>query len=186
MQQFKITLLNEKKSSYKKSLLVLIILNFFAFLFFAWISGDSDTRYKSIFASGCIAISLLLDLVLKNWKKADFKSAAIILAILFYIRLHYYWLAFALILISLLFLLATRDLVVHVSDKAVYFPSLPRKVISWGQLNSILAKDGILTIDLKNNKLIQVHVDESKTSIIEKEFNDFCKKQLQSPPTETF
>jgi ABC-type phosphate/phosphonate transport system permease subunit len=180
MQPYKITLQNEKKSSYKKSLIVLIILNFFAFLFLAWIAADSDTRSKSFFASGGLALSLLLDILLKNWKKADFKSAAIILAILYYIRLHYYWLAFALLLISLLFLLATRDLVVHVSAKAVYFPSLPRKIISWGQLNSILVKDGILTIDLKNNKLIQVHVDESKTSTDEKEFNEFCSKQLQS------
>ena len=42
-----------------------------------------------------------------------------------------------------------------------------------------MLKDGLLTIDSKDNKVIQQLIDEEKTKIDEKEFNDFCKDQLR-------
>jgi hypothetical protein len=41
-------------------------------------------------------------------------------------------------------------------------------------------KDGVLTIDFKNNKIIQQSIDEARSSVNEKEFNEFCQKQLQA------
>ncbi len=55
----------------------------------------------------------------------------------------------------------------------------------WNDLNNAILKDGILTIDFKNNKIIQQQIDELSASINEKEFNDFCKQQLATSNHET-
>jgi hypothetical protein len=42
----------------------------------------------------------------------------------------------------------------------------------------VLIKDNVLTIDFKNNKLIQKDINEPVTASIEAEFNGFCSEQL--------
>ncbi|MEO5892804.1 MAG: hypothetical protein ABIQ31_21320 [Ferruginibacter sp.] len=49
----------------------------------------------------------------------------------------------------------------------------------WNEFSNIILKDNLLTIDFKNNKLIQVSIDESKMTIDEKEFNEFCSHFMQ-------
>jgi hypothetical protein len=127
MQQFRITLRNDKRKSYKASLVVLIILSLLSFLFLAYITKNSEVRDMSFYAAGCIAVSIILDVLIKNKKRVDFKSAAILFAILYYIRLQYYWMALAMIILSLLFSLAIRSLIVYVSEE-ISLSSFSRKV----------------------------------------------------------
>jgi hypothetical protein len=42
----------------------------------------------------------------------------------------------------------------------------------------VILKDGILTIDFRNDKLIQQEISES---INEPEFNEFCRDSLSGP-----
>ena len=43
-----------------------------------------------------------------------------------------------------------------------------------------MMKDGLLTLDFKNNKLIQVFINKDRNDhdIDESDFNDFCRRQL--------
>jgi hypothetical protein len=41
-----------------------------------------------------------------------------------------------------------------------------------------MIKDGLLTIDFKNNRIIQQQIANISSGIDEKEFNDFCRQQL--------
>jgi hypothetical protein len=53
--------------------------------------------------------------------------------------------------------------------------------ISWSELNNVVLKDGLLTIDFKNNKLFQQEVDDQEDDDYdgsEDEFNAFCHQQL--------
>ena len=75
-------------------------------------------------------------------------------------------------------ILAHRKLKLTVSENKIDYPSFPRKVIEWNEITNLVLKDGLVTIDFKNNKLIQQLIDEKKMTIDEKEFNDFCKQQL--------
>jgi hypothetical protein len=55
------------------------------------------------------------------------------------------------------------------------------KTINWGELNRVILKDDILTIDYKNNKLIQVHTDTEDNDDYEvgaDEFNAYCQNRL--------
>jgi hypothetical protein len=42
----------------------------------------------------------------------------------------------------------------------------------------MVIKDGLFTVDFKNNRLIQQAVDEGVSTVNEKVFNEFCSKQL--------
>lgn len=84
------------------------------------------------------------------------------------------------IFLSVLYVISKKDLVVRTSEEEINYPSLPQRRITWNELNNVILKDGLLTIDFKNNRFIQQFIDESKTSVIEKEFNDFCSRQLKA------
>ena len=185
MQQYSITLRNEKKRSYGISFLVLAGLNFIAFIFLAYVSNEALTRNKSLFAAGSVAACIGLYFIIKNKTRIYFLYAAILLAAIFFASLRYFIPALIQVVVLLLFLQAVRELVVTVSGQSVSYPSFPRKNFTWDQLNNLLLKDGLLTIDLKNNKLVQQPVDENETSINETEFNEFCRKQLQPASAET-
>jgi hypothetical protein len=50
--------------------------------------------------------------------------------------------------------------------------------LEWGEINNALIKDGLITIDQKNNKLFQKEIDSGVSLHVEKEFNDFCRQQI--------
>jgi hypothetical protein len=71
------------------------------------------------------------------------------------------------------------------SDKSILFTQnhvRPRVLfgqrIEWSTLSNVILKDNVLTIDYKNNKLLQQEIDDSISLINEQEFNDFCRLQL--------
>ena len=63
-------------------------------------------------------------------------------------------------------------------DEEIIFNSLPKRRVSWDQLNNVVLKDGLLTIDFTNNKLFQKETSTTVNARTEQEFNDFCKAQL--------
>ena len=63
----------------------------------------------------------------------------------------------------------------------IVFNSLPKKRYSWTDINHIVLKDGLLTIDFSNNKLIQKELESFPTIKLEEEFNAFCKNRLSHP-----
>ena len=50
-------------------------------------------------------------------------------------------------------------------------------VYEWEQFGNIILKDNLLTLDFKNNKVLQLEVDQ-KVTIDEKTFNDFCAGKI--------
>ena len=59
------------------------------------------------------------------------------------------------------------------------FNTVPKKKYLWDQVANVVLKEGILTIDLKNNKLIQKEIDADISEADEQDFNDFCRHQLK-------
>jgi hypothetical protein len=47
----------------------------------------------------------------------------------------------------------------------------------WNDFNNVVLKDNLLTLDFKNNKVLQLETEES-TSIDEKVFNTFCAGKI--------
>ena len=53
--------------------------------------------------------------------------------------------------------------------------NFPQKEYSWEMLDNVMLRDNILTIDLKNNTLIQLEIE---SNINEIQFNEFAQQQL--------
>jgi hypothetical protein len=53
-----------------------------------------------------------------------------------------------------------------------------KKHYEWSFIHNVVLKDGLLTIDYKNNKIFQKELEEETTPVLEKEFNEFCSSQL--------
>jgi hypothetical protein len=55
--------------------------------------------------------------------------------------------------------------------------NFPKREFDWSVLNNVVLKDYILTLDFKNNKLVQAEIENK--DVDEKEFNSFAAFQLQ-------
>lgn len=65
-----------------------------------------------------------------------------------------------------------------VSESNVILPGLMgQRIVEWSLLANLIKRDDLLTLDFKNNRLIQVQVTNSD-DIPEDEFNQFCQRQL--------
>jgi len=180
MDKFEIALKNEKRKSINTSLLVIIFLNIIAFLFVAYIAEEDKSRNIALFAAGFVTIALLLNFFLKKRIEYDGKIVVIALIIYFYLRTHLYFPALAMVIMTALYFITTKVPVVVFTKKGISYPSFPKKNIHWPALNNVILKDGLLTIDFKNNKLIQQYVETESADVNEQEFNEFCRQQLIS------
>jgi hypothetical protein len=54
-----------------------------------------------------------------------------------------------------------------------------KKKYSWDNCSNIIVKDGLLTIDFKNNHLLQLPIDENISVIKLNEFNSFVLKKIE-------
>ena len=81
-------------------------------------------------------------------------------------------------LFMILHIAALQKPIVSINESRVLYPSFPKKKIDWQELSNLIIKDGLLTIDFKNNRIIQQYIADRSSTINEKEFNDFCQQQL--------
>ncbi len=64
-------------------------------------------------------------------------------------------------------------------DDGIVFNSFPQKKYAWSEVQNVILKFGILTIDLKNNKIIQGDVNDEVPKQVEIDFNEYCKSKLE-------
>jgi len=67
------------------------------------------------------------------------------------------------------------------SQKEIMINGFFKKRIDWEELNQVIIKDDILTIDFKNNKLIQSETDDEDDydyEVGDDEFNTFCRNRI--------
>jgi hypothetical protein len=64
------------------------------------------------------------------------------------------------------------------STEAITFNTFPFKNYVWLELNNVMLKDNMLTLDFADNKIIQKETETDISPETEKEFNEFCQAQL--------
>lgn len=183
MQKFELILKNERVKSYKTLFLLFIFLNFGFLLAIAF-----STEVKSVWS--IVGLCLLMSaggfaaqhFLKKKNKEYSGRGAAVVFILIAYVSLTNWWAAVGIAAVSFLYVISIRNLVVYINPKEIIYPSFPKKHLAWMDLNNMVLKDGILTIDFKNNRVAQSEVinGENDYDIDEKEFNDFCRLQLQT------
>lgn len=185
MQQFEFTLPNEKKRSYNRFALLLIILSGLS-VAINHLSGGIHPPFKGsvfFFISLLLLICQFLVIIGNDVHRFLILFIAGSLAISFYWYFYGPWWAGLLYLIlTLLYVLAQRKLKVEIDQQQIIYPSFPKQIIRWDELNNLVLKDGLLTIDFKNDKIIQQYPDLKTNPVNEQEFNEFCQQQLHQNP----
>ena len=176
MKQFELILKNEKEVSYNRISIFLLILNLAGLLFITYLKD-----FKSLvpFFMATIAIFSAFIAFYSRYKseRSPLTGAFFVLSLAWI--LADYWVVGVLnFLFMILHIAALQKPIVSVSENQVIYPSFPRKKIDWQELSNLIIKDGLLTIDFKNNKIIQQQIADISSTIDEKEFNDFCRQQL--------
>ena len=176
MKQFELILKNEKEVSYKRISIFLLILNLVGLLFITYLK---DFKSWGPFIMAAIAIfSVFIALYFRNKSERSPLTGAFFVLSLAWILAGYWVVGLLNFLFMILHIAALQKPIVSVSERQVIYPSFPKKKIDWQQLSNLILKDGLLTIDFKNNRIIQQHIADISSTIDEKEFNDFCRQQL--------
>ena len=176
MKQYDLVLKNEKERSYRRISIFLLIINFISIVFVTYLKGF--TKWGPLIIALIAAFSVFASIYFKNKNERITFAASFFLFSLAWQTANY-WVPAALNLVLLILNgFASQKPIVSITEEQISYPAFPKKQISWKDLNNVILKDGLLSIDLKNNKLIQQLVDETQTRIDEKEFNEFCIQQL--------
>ena len=180
MQQFEIILKNEKYRLYDRFAIFIFLLNTAGIIFTFFLTGRTSIEN----AAGIITLlSLIAALIIYTGtypkiKKEYYFLFATLFASLYWILLGIWWLGVLMALLASLYIFSKKKPVVYISLQQIKYPSFPVRTIQWQQLNNLILKEGLLTIDFKNNKFIQQTIEENNNSINEQDFNDFCQQQL--------
>jgi hypothetical protein len=75
-----------------------------------------------------------------------------------------------------------RPLEIGFDHDRVVVNTLFKRRFDWGMFNNVILKDGLLTLDFKDNRLLQREVvdDEEEDDADEEEFNAYCRSRLDS------
>ena len=90
---------------------------------------------------------------------------------------------FALLVFAAVYLIVTlvkgKSTTVLFSQEGVHLTRVFKTVVfPWTEMDNVILKDNLLTVDFKTNKIIQVEISENNKMIDETEFNFFCKKLI--------
>ncbi|MFZ9241091.1 MAG: hypothetical protein ACO22R_08105, partial [Chitinophagaceae bacterium] len=67
------------------------------------------------------------------------------------------------------------------SNQQIVRKGIRTKTYQWAELNNVMIKDDLLTMDFKNNSLFQAYTDDEENEeyeVEDEEFNEYCKSQL--------
>jgi hypothetical protein len=79
---------------------------------------------------------------------------------------------------ALLNFLQKKPEVIIDEDKIVLKKIFKDDVFEWVAFTNVILKDGLLTLDFTDNKLLQLNIDDHETAVHENLFNSFCSERL--------
>lgn len=136
------------------------------------------------YLAGIIFVILL---VLWSWfisykkEKEMYYSKALLIAGLVWTKMPYMqWLIVVFVLLALLEYQAKLAPEIGFSADHIVFNGLFKKKHKWSEIENVVLKDGLLTIDFKNNKLYQKEIDTGENEAEEAEFNGWVRDKLNN------
>jgi len=172
MPKFEIVLKNEKIKTYTIISWLIIALNFISFLYLG-ISGSVEKVNHPFFAAALLFCIFLFQLLVKKKDESEINKLSLSFSVIViaWIIMQFYWVAALNFFLFIFQDITRRRLIVLFFDDRIIYPSFPKRTILWQELNQVILKDGVLTIDLKNDKIFQ---NEIISDINEAELNTFC------------
>ena len=103
-------------------------------------------------------------------------SKALLIAGLVWTKMPYFeWLVIVFAFLALLEYQAKKPVEVGFAEDHVMLNKLFKKKISWSDIDNVVLRDGWLTIDFKNNRLLQKEIDTGESEATDEEFNEWVR-----------
>lgn len=170
------------RNQHSRSINILgILLSLFSVLLFTREMLISRTPSLAYFFGVIFIVGVLVWNIFQSSKgKKVYYSRALLIAALVWMKMPYFqWLLFIYIALAFLEYQAKHALEIGFTDAEVVINSLFKRRYQWKQFNNIVLKDGLLTLDFANNRILQREVeDDEEDDADEDEFNDYCRQQL--------
>lgn len=83
------------------------------------------------------------------------------------------------VIVVAMMVLKTKSMAIFSEENFFINKSLFKKKYSWNEVENVILKDHLLSIDFKNNHLIQVEITSESFDIDESAFNRFCSVKLK-------
>jgi hypothetical protein len=182
MDRIVIFLPNEKIKTYQILILLIGLINIIMLSMFK-LRMDNDS-FTSIMISGFIGATIapiLLWIFSKKNKDFQLRSmiASTLISSVVWFLIGNVLVGISLILLSLLAFKTIRKLMVVFDDSGILYPTFPVKKFNWNEVDNLMLKADVLTIDLKNNQLLQFTIHESENPELDADaFNKFATEKL--------
>jgi hypothetical protein len=169
-----------KRENARKTDWVSFLLLTFSILSFCFVQiriGFSMYRFIAILI---LLTGVLINiLAIRQEKKVQFRIWLFVAGI-FWIGMPFLqWLVLPFFLFAFLEIQAKYPLEIGFNPEGIVINSLFRKKFPWSSLESVILKDGMLTLDFRNNRLLQKEVlDDDQPDASEDEFNAYCRGKL--------
>ena len=109
-------------------------------------------------------------------EKQIYYSKALLIAGIVWTRMPYFeWLVAVFAFLALLEYQAKKHPEIGFADDHIMFNNLFRRKVSWNEIDNVVLKNGLLTIDFKNNRLLQREIESGESEASEDEFNEWIK-----------
>ena len=96
---------------------------------------------------------------------------------------HLQWLFILFVALAFLEYQVKHPLEIGFTHDRVVINSLIRRKYEWAAFSNVILRDGLLTMDFRDNRLFQKEVlDDEEGEADEDEFNDYCKQRLEDKP----
>ncbi len=116
----------------------------------------------------------------RNQEQVSYNRALFFAAIVWTVMPQLQWLVFVFGFLGLFEFQAKFPLEIGFSDNQIVFNSIIKKKYSWKDLNNVVLRDNMLTLDFKNNKIFQKETIDEEGEADETEFNDYCRDRLRA------
>jgi hypothetical protein len=179
-KNFTVEIPNERLKTYKLVTFIILSLNFFGFGFVFLKTAGTDS-YLAIFLLVLNAVPWSYYLLNKKHIKSPIVEITFMASAAAWMYFGNIWMGIFLLAFTLIGFVANKKSVIYFSDEGIVYPSFPTKKYAWNEVQQVLWKDDVLTIDLKNNTLMQFNIEkEFAISFDFPLFNQWCSQKIFS------
>jgi len=152
---------------------LILFLNGLSFILFGIKSNNKVATISGL-------IILLLTFIRFLVKNNKYNMALVVAMVCFasWITIGYWWIGILFLALSMLGSISSGNKKIKFDSRQIKLSNPFSKIFNWSQLQNVILKDGLLTMDFRNNKLLQTPIINQLSEAETKQFNDFCNQQL--------
>lgn len=180
--QYVVTLKNTSRKYIDNFSLLLLVISILFFI--RQLLYGEHSKGTNVFAVSCIFIIIVIIgynlYQSRNKRKTVYRYALFIAGMLWIIVPSMQWLCVPFTILGFIEGTAKLPLDVGFLDDRVVINTLLKRRYSWTDFNNVILKDNLLTLDFKNNRLLQRETIDEDGDAEEDEFNAYCQEQLRA------